>query len=197
MLGATVFSGVGVGIAAAGGLCLALMRAGMGSVPAWMLLGAGSLVVAGLVWPAFASDRRAAPVAESSAAESGWPAGSLRLILCYGSYGFGYIIPATFLPVMAREAIPDPAVFGWSWPVFGAAAAASTLAAAAWPGPLDNRRLWMFGHLVMALGVVLPVFWPGMAAIILAALCVGGTFVVITMAGMQEARRLAGPARAA
>ena len=44
----------------------------------------------------------------------------------------------------------------------------------------------------MAFGVVLPVFWPGMAAIILAALCVGGTFVVITMAGMQEARLVAG-----
>ena len=193
MLGATVFSGVGVGIAAAGGLCLALMRAGMGSVPAWMFLGAGSLVVAGLVWPAFAPDGRAALTAASPAVESGWPAGSLRLILCYGSYGFGYIIPATFLPVMARATISDPAVFGWSWPVFGAAAAASTLAAAAWQRSLGNRRLWMYGHLVMALGVVLPVFWPGMAAIILAALCVGGTFVVITMAGLQEARRLAGP----
>jgi hypothetical protein len=44
----------------------------------------------------------------------------------------------------------------------------------------------------MAVGVVLPVLVPGMAAIFVAALSVGGTFMVVTMAGMQEARRVAG-----
>ena len=43
----------------------------------------------------------------------------------------------------------------------------------------------------MALGVASPVFWPGIGGILLAALCVGGTFVVITMVGMQEARSVA------
>lgn len=192
MLGAAVFAGVGTGIAAAGGLCLVLMYAGRGSVPAWLLLGAISLAVAGLLWPAFASIGQSVPAPGAARAEPGRPAGSLRMILCYGSFGFGYIIPATFLPVMARAVIQDPAVFGWSWPVFGAAAAVSTFAAAAWSVALGNRRLWILGHLVMALGVMLPVFWPGMSAIILAALCVGGSFMVVTMVGMQEARQLAG-----
>jgi MFS family permease len=192
MLGAAVFAGVGTGIAVAGGLCLALMYAGRGSVPAWILFGAVSLVVAGLLWPAFASSAQPVPSHASARAETGRPAGWLRLVLCYGSFGFGYIIPATFLPVMARAVIHDPAVFGWSWPVFGAAAAASTFAAAAWSVALGNRRLWIIGHLVMALGVMLPVFWPGMTAIILAALCVGGSFMVVTMVGMQEARQVAG-----
>jgi hypothetical protein len=57
---------------------------------------------------------------------------------------------------------------------------------------VGNRRLWIFGHLVMALGVALPVVWSGVAGIALAALCVGGTFMVITMAAMQEARLVAG-----
>ena len=43
----------------------------------------------------------------------------------------------------------------------------------------------------MAVGVALPALWPGMTAIFACAVCVGGTFVVITMAGLQEARRVA------
>lgn len=192
ILGAIVFAGVGTGIAAAGGLCLVLLHLGMGSVPAWVLLGSVSLVMAALLWSTFATDVRSAPVPNTAAARSGWPAGSLLLILCYGIFGFGYIIPATFLPAMARQVIQDPAVFAWSWPVFGAAAILSTLLAAAWLSSLDNRRVWIIGHLVMALGVVLPAIWGGMTAILVAALCVGGTFMVITMAAMQEARELAG-----
>jgi len=48
----------------------------------------------------------------------------------------------------------------------------------------------------MALGVALPAAASGLAAITLAALFVGGTFMVITMVGMQEARRVAGPSAA-
>jgi hypothetical protein len=44
----------------------------------------------------------------------------------------------------------------------------------------------------MAFGVVIPVFSTGMAAIVTAALCVGGTFMVITMLSIQEARAVAG-----
>src|SRR6185295_12148187 len=108
----------------------------------------------------------------------------------------GYIIPATFLPVMAKEVVSDPAVFGWAWPAFGAAAALSTLGVALLAGRAGksggNRAAWIASHVVMALGVAAPVFWPGIGGIVLAALCVGGTFVVITMLGLQEARSVAG-----
>ena len=114
-------------------------------------------------------------------------------MLCYGAFGFGYIIPATFLPVMAREIIPDPQLFGWAWPVFGAAAVISTIFAAQVKGFLSHRTVWIGGHLIMALGVVIPLIVPGLPGIMMAALLVGGTFMVITMAGMQEARRVAGP----
>ena len=45
----------------------------------------------------------------------------------------------------------------------------------------------------MALGIVVPLAVPGLSGIMTAALLVGGTFMVVTMAGMEEARRVAGP----
>ncbi|MFX4861170.1 YbfB/YjiJ family MFS transporter, partial [Acinetobacter baumannii] len=73
------------------------------------------------------------------------------------AFGFGYIIPATFLPALAREVITNPAVFSWVWPVFGAAAAISTaLAARFFPGH-SPRRLWAYGQWVLAIGVIAPV----------------------------------------
>jgi len=189
----TVFSGVGAGIVLAGGLCLALMHAGAGSARAWTGLGAISLVLAIGIWPAFRPDASAAASPERSETRAvTWNREALRLVLCYGAFGFGYIIPATFLPVMARQVIRDPVVFGWSWPVFGAAAMGSTLAVAALRSFMSNRRLWIVSHVVMALGIALPVVWPSIVAIMLAGLLVGGTFMVVTMVGMQEARSVAG-----
>ena len=191
VLSATVFAGFGVGIATAGVICIALMRARATSEHAWIVLGVLSLGATAVVWPFFANG-----VVASARHASGEPiGGSLnagRLVLCYGGFGFGYIVPATFLPVMARQAVHDPGVFGWAWPVFGITAAASTFAAARWARSLGHRRLWSLGHLVMALGVVLPVLLPGIVAIMLCALLVGGMFTVITMAGFQEARDVGG-----
>jgi MFS family permease len=189
----TVFAGVGAGIVLAGGLCLALMHAGADSARAWTVLGAISLALALVIWPAFRRDASAIESRERAETRAVvWDRESLRLVLCYGAFGFGYIIPATFLPVMARQVIRDPAVFGWSWPVFGAAAMGSTLAVAALRSLMSNRRLWILSHLVMALGVALPVVWSSIVAVMLAGLLVGGTFMVVTMVGMQEARSVAG-----
>jgi MFS family permease len=192
-LGNTVYAGVGTGIALAGGLCLALMHIGAGSARAWIVLGVLSIVLSAAIWSVFRGSP-GSPVAAERQADRGmvWDRESLRLVLCYGAFGFGYIIPATFLPVMAKQVIRDPAVFGWSWPLFGAAAMGSTLATALLRSLVTTRRLWIASHLVMALGVVLPVLWSGIVPIMLAALLVGGTFMVITMVGMQEARSVGG-----
>jgi len=191
-LGNTVYAGVGTGIALAGGLCLVLMRAGAGSARAWTVLGILSIVLSAVVWPVLRGAPVSAP-AHPVDRRMVWDRESLRLVVCYGAFGFGYIIPATFLPAMAKQVIRDPAVFGWSWPLFGAAAVASTLASALLRGFMTNRRLWITSHLLMASGVALPVFWSGIVPIMLAALFVGGTFTVITMVGMQEARSVGGP----
>ena len=43
----------------------------------------------------------------------------------------------------------------------------------------------------MAAGVIAPVIRSSVASLVVCALCVGGTFMVMTMAGAQEARRIA------
>ena len=190
----TVFAGVGAGIVLAGAVCLALMHGRAGSARAWTLLGVIALILSIAVWPMFRQAGGEAPASPERGRPPAiaWDRESIRLVFCYGAFGFGYIIPATFLPVMARQVILDPTVFGWSWPVFGAAAMAATLAAAALRTLMSPRRLWIASHLVMALGVALPVVWTSIAAVMLAGLFVGGTFMVVTMVGMQEARNVAG-----
>jgi predicted MFS family arabinose efflux permease len=73
------------------------------------------------------------------------------------------------------------------------AALVSTLLAAALLQSLGNRRLWIGSQLLMAIGVALPVVWPGILGIMLAALLVGGTFMVTTMVAIREAREIGGP----
>ena len=171
------FAGVGIGIALAGVICLFAPKADT----AWLALGVAALIATLLLW-------RPLAVNEAVSAEGG-NGQSLLLIVCYGAFGFGYIIPATFIPAMARDLLADPALFGWAWPVFGIAAAVSTLAVRS----TDSRKLWSGGHLVMALGVVAPFVLPPLLGVLVGALCVGSTFVVVTMAGLQEARRAGGP----
>ncbi len=192
LLSATVFAGVGVGIAVAGAFCALLLTARASSTSAWLGLGIVALAASASIWRQFQRASAGAP-ATPGGARARWDLESIRLIVCYGVFGFGYIIPATFLSAMAREAASDPAIYGWSWPLFGAAAAASTFLAAALRRVLGERSLWIAGHLVMAAGVVMPMLWPGFGGIVVSALLVGGTFMAVTMVGMQEARRVAGP----
>jgi len=191
LLNAAVFAGFGVGIAAAGGVCIVLMHGRASSAQAWLSLGLVSLAATAVVWRSFVG-RDVRSEASRRTGTGRWDTDAMLLVACYGSFGFGYIVPATFLPVMARAAIDDPSVFGWAWPVFGVTAAASTFAAAGLSRSLGNRLLWSLGHVVMAVGLVLPVIRPGIGSIMLSALLVGGTFTVITMAGFQEGREVGG-----
>ena len=110
-------------------------------------------------------------------------------MICYGVLGFGYILPATFLPALAREVVDDPQLFGLAWPVFGLAAALSTIAAARLfrscqpAARLGSRAIcsWLPASSCPACG-------SRPLTIAIAALLVGSTFMVVTMIGMQEAR---------
>jgi len=112
--------------------------------------------------------------------------------------GFGYILPATFLPVMAHSVVNDPRVFGLAWPLFGATAAVSTLVAARLLQGSTRLRTWAGCQLLMGVGVLLPALWQDVWTIAVSAVLVGGTFMVITLAGVQEMRaRAASPGHAA
>src|SRR5262249_45356487 len=73
-------------------------------------------------------------------------------------------------------------------PAFGIAAALSTVAIGRQLARVNRLRIWAVSHLLMAAGVILPAVWLGPAAIAIAALTVGSTFMVATMVGLQEAR---------
>ena len=88
----------------------------------------------------------------------------------------------------SREVVDDPHLFGLVWPTFGIAAAAATIVVARYLQHMNRLRVWAIGQLAMAVGVVIPTFWLSPTTIAMAALFVGGTFMVITMIGMQEAQ---------
>jgi len=185
-----VFSGVGAGMAFAGLGTLALMAGGLDSTIGWLGFGlmslAGALALSALIGGIMPKAAAAQPPRSTQRSRLIW-----RNILAYGAMGIGYVVPATYLPAMAREVIASPLVFGWSWPVFGFAAFLSTLVAARLNRTFDDRRIWAVSQLIMAFGVVVPAILPGIVPILIAALCVGGTFMTITMAGMKEAHRTA------
>lgn len=188
-LGGVLYAGVGIGIGAAGLLCLAGDRAGLGAGALWWALGSFAAVL-GIV--ALALVPRARGPAAASVADGPRPAataaaaGESRLVWVYGCFGFGYILPATFLPAMARETLNDPTLFGWSWPVFGLAAGLSTLAAGTFFARTPRLRLWVVCQCAMALGTALPALWGSAVSLLLSALLVGGTFMVITWPGCRK-----------
>lgn len=191
-LGAAVFSGVGAGIFTVGTLCLGLDHLGVSASAIWIALGVLCAVLSVFVWPAFTDDSVAIRAERVQQSDPRRPR-AWRLITCYALFGFGYIIPATFLPVMAKAVVADGWAFGVSWPVFGLAAFASTFVVARASRLASGLGIWRFTQIMMAFGVALPAFFSSLAAVICAALCVGGTFMVITMVAMQTAKLHAGP----
>lgn len=186
-----VFAGVGVGIAGAGVFSVLAARPGILATRMWIELAAMACMATSM--PLIMS--RSGPTSNSHSKSV--PASRVHhvahsrtgsLIVCYSVFGFGYILPATYLPALARQLVDDPKVFGWAWPIFGIAAALSTVIAS-WGLQRFNRvRVWAASHVLMAAGVLLPSIWLSITSIVIAALLVGGTFMVISMVGMQEAR---------
>jgi len=190
-LAGAIFAGVGLGIAATGLFCLVAAGPGVSSVGMWIEL-AGLAAIVTLL-PLAVSRSLPAPIIGAAAttpqgASHKPPSNTGGLIVCYTLFGFGYILPATYLPALARQLVDDPQVFGLAWPLFGTAAALSTILVS-WGLKRANRlSVWAVSHFLMAIGVLLPAIWTSLASVSIAALLVGGTFMVITMIAMQEAR---------
>ena len=184
------YSGVGLGIAAAGLYCLAGAAVGQSASALWLQLALLAIVMLlPVVWVARGLERAVpAPSRRATARACAQPDGSRGLVICYGALGFGYILPATFLPVLARSLVPDPRIFGLAWPLFGLTAAASTFVAAWAMRRAPRLQVWAVSNVVMGVGVLLPSVWRSAVAVALSALMVGGTFMIVTLAGVQEIR---------
>ncbi len=203
-----VFAGVGCGITFAGLACMGLTLLSASAASAWLWLAAAALMGllgASTLWhspehtqPSLTVEPAPTPAPDSEASmlNTATPALHWGLILCYGVYGFGYILPATFLPAQARLLIPDPWLFSLAWPVFGLASAGSTLIASRLARRFSRPQIWAGAQVMMAVGVLMPAIWHSLTAILIAAICVGSSFMVITMVGLQEAQATVGAARA-
>jgi predicted MFS family arabinose efflux permease len=196
-LGGWVYAGVGAGIALTGLYCWAASAAGLGATALWLHLGALVLVLSlPVAWALPRLGASHAPTAAPTRASAHGDSGPTGLIACYGLMGFGYILPATFLPAMARSVVDDPFWFGLAWPVFGATAALSTILAGRLFRHATRLQVWSASQFLMGVGALLPSLWLNGFTIAASALLVGGTFMVITLAGVQEMRSRA-PAQAA
>lgn len=204
--GGVIYTGPGVGIVATGLLVSA--AGGYGATVGWIGFGVVSAVLAALVWGTFTgtgtSSRSQASVAASrrSPAHTTSDAAHRRphthradafwLVVLYGVPGFGYIITATFLPVIARAALPGSAWPDLFWPMFGAALIVGALLGARLPLHWDNRTLLAGCYVLQALGIASGIVWPTAGGFAIGSVLIGLPFTAITLFAMREARRLHG-----
>ncbi|HEX8778208.1 MAG TPA: YbfB/YjiJ family MFS transporter [Rhodanobacter sp.] len=188
-LEAVLYSGPGVGIIASGVLVAALHDAGLQSARWWLAFGAASAVLAALIWRTLDAP---APPAVATATKGGardagptWP-----LVAIYGLFGFGYVIPATFLPLIADAQLHLPALREWFWPLYGVATVTATLLLGALP--VRSNYAGLAGCcLSMLLGTALCLYWPSRAGLALGTVLEGAAITPVVMFAMREAARLA------
>jgi MFS family permease len=197
-MGGVIFTGPGAGIALSGSAGSAIALAGGSSTVTWIGFGALAALLTALVWRVFAHGTavvvpRALPSQDAGrrAGNPLWTAEALLLTLAYGLAGFGYIITATFLPVIAHEALPGSVWIDLFWPIFGLAVMAGALLTRRVPLTIDRRLMLVACYLVQAVGVVVSLLLPSIGGFILGSLLVGMPFTAITLFAMQEVRRLA------
>jgi MFS family permease len=112
------------------------------------------------------------------------------LALAYGLAGFGYIITATFLPLIARQSLAGSVWLDLFWPLFGVGVSLGALLTLRIPAHWDRRYLLMGGYTLQAVGVMLSLGWPTLAGFALSSFLIGLPFTAITMFALQEVRRL-------
>ena len=112
------------------------------------------------------------------------------LAIAYGLDGLGYIITATFLPVIARQVMPGSAWLDLFWPLFGVAVVLGAVLSTRMSLKGDLRYVLAACYVLQATGVILTVWLPTPLGFALGSLFLGLPFTAITFFAMQEVRRL-------
>jgi len=194
-MGALIYIGPGAGIVLSG-LAASIMVAMHGSAAlGWAVFGVLAIVLTAVIWPAFTPLEAAA--APPPAAGGGSPthargrSGEVPLLAgAYGLAGFGYIITATFLPVIARQALPGSAWLDMFWPIFGTGVMAGALLASRIRTPGDNRLRLAACYIVQAVAIAIGLWSPTLAGFAFGSVLLGLPFTAITFFALQEVRRL-------
>lgn len=194
--GGLIYIGPGLGIVASGLAATGLVHLHAGAAAGWLTFGLLAALLTGAVWRAFDAGRAVAgPPSASAAADAveaaaGWVEMGL-LTLAYGLAGIGYIVTATFLPVIARQALPGSPYLDLFWPLFGIGVMLGALGASRISAVGDLRRRLAVCYLLQASGIAASLLSPSSAGFAGGSLLLGLPFTAITFFAMQEARRLA------
>jgi MFS family permease len=196
-LGGAIYTGPGAGIVLSGVFASGMVQWGWRAQTGWIIFGVLAFVLSAFIWRTFRDSGPAAPTAAAAAATSAMPAHGAPeigvLALAYGIAGFGYIVTATFLPVIARQALPGSPWLDMFWPVFGLGVMIGALLATRVRVTLDMRLLLAACYAVQALGIAIGVWSPSLAGFAIGSLMLGVPFTAITFFAMQEIRRLKPP----
>jgi predicted MFS family arabinose efflux permease len=193
-LGGVMYAGPGAGIVASGLAASVLVHWDQTAPVGWLAFGVLAALLSAAIWPAFA-DRAEPPAASAPPAASRQPAAAAGaepwlLALAYGLAGFGYIISATFLPVIARESIAGSPWLDMFWPIFGGGVVAGALLVTRVRGARDRRVLLAACYAIQALGIAIGLWSPTVPGFACGSLLLGLPFTTITFFAMLEARRL-------
>jgi len=188
-LAGLLFAGVGLGIAISAALVSGLLYAGGDWRDLWLASGGLALAAVVAVF-ALVPDRGADGKASGSGKASGNQRALVSLIVAYGLFGFGYVITATFLVAIVRDAPEIRPLEPLIWIVVGLAGAPSVIFWSKVGARIGIPQAFVVACLVEAVGVAASVLWISAAGVILAGILLGGTFMGITALGLIEARRL-------
>ncbi len=205
-LGGVMYAGPGAGIVVSGLFASGMVAWQWRAATGWLIFGGLAFVLMACVWRIFRGGVGPQPAAVTRAgADAAAPAGSTgstgssggsdvsemaMLAAAYGLAGFGYIVTATFLPVIAREALPGSPWLDMFWPIFGAGVITGALLATRLRITGDLRLLLAGSYLVQATGIAVSVWLPSLGGYALGSLMLGMPFTAITFFAMQEVRRL-------
>jgi predicted MFS family arabinose efflux permease len=189
-----LYAGVGIGIALTA-LAVPVFDPPFGWRGGWMGLAILSTLLAWMPWKWLedAPQGTASPKAES-------PSGPFRgylpwLTAAYFCEGLGYIITGTFLVALLHRMPGLEGTGTLAWLLVGLAAIPSCvlwMRIGMWIGPVWGL---ITAHLVQAVGIVLPIVWPGLPGALGGAILFGGTFMGITTLTLFLGRSIA-PAQA-
>ncbi|MFV5264604.1 YbfB/YjiJ family MFS transporter [Acinetobacter courvalinii] len=184
-----LYAGVGLGIALSAELLVFGKQLGWQSKSLWLFLGASSLIL-GLVAIAGLSRAQPRSAFESKLSHSyAKTPKAISLIMIYALAGFGYIITATYLPLLVKQALPNIEA-AHIWAIFGLGAIPSCFFWHYLHDRLGTRVALSSNLGLQAIGVVLPIIIPTAWGYLLSALLVGGTFMGTVTIAMPVAQRI-------